>query len=455
MKLELPHFFYYTQKIDVDFDSFTSFSVNCESELESNRLLLSLWREFDTALGRENNRCPWLYMPRRFNEKKQLITFLGVIDTKIGHFYVCVSYKKKGCIDNIHFYSLNCDENYQGRIKLLLKLAVENIDKLRFFYVRAKLTSRIPDLKFHKYKGENYQFTDDKDGFNLNFKLNAVDSFEATQLTEKRLRSLVSFLAIETNIHFDYDDVHVSDIEIPVKPESIVLLDDVLLEKGSDVKGIDYIDGYPIKESKVLLSQNAVEFIDRHIFVNREILNDKKVHEFLKGCIHFHKALSYDEQISPPTLLTTEKYVLSLAPIGIFNKQGLINNAITFYLSSLEVISFEKASSTTCPECNQVQYKISQRVTDFIKEYLSDDLSKVFKKLYNFRSKFLHTGESSSANLNTHTRPMLDTSTATGAKDFGFVTVSINGITNGMYTTNIKEWTSFCFRNYYRKEIMN
>jgi hypothetical protein len=455
MILELPHFFYFTQKVDVDFDSFKTFSANCENELDSNRFLLSLWREFDIALGRENKRCPWLYMPRRFNGKKQLITFLGVIDTTIGHFYVCVSYKKKGCIENIHFYSQNCDEDYHEKIKLLIRQAVENIDKLYLFHVRAKLISIIPDLKFHNYIGENFQFTNDKDGFNLVFKLNAVDSFEATQLTEKRLRALISFLAIETNIHFDYDDVHISDIVIQVPQDSIILLDEVILEKGSEIKGIDYIDGYPIKDSKVLLSKFAIDFIDKYIFVDREILNNKNVHEFLKGCIHFHKALSYEEQISPPALLTTEEYVLSLAPVGIFNKQGLINNAITFYLSSLEVISFEKATSTTCPECNQVQYKISQRVTDFVTEYLHDDLSKVFKKLYNFRSKFLHTGESSSANLNTHTRPMIDTSTATGAKDFGFVTVSINGNTTGMYTTNIKEWTSFCFRNYYRKEIMN
>lgn len=455
MIIKVPHYKVLNTTIEVDFTLFDSFSVQTKNEIDSNQFLLSLWHELDIELGNKDGRCPWAYFPNRYKLKRNLLSFLGIVNTAIGHFYVAISYQKKGDIDSIHFYSQNSSEDYKKRIKGLVKKAIKNNKKTISYTVTAELKSIFQDLTFYNYTGNNFEFYEENEKSKIKFKVNSIDEFEATQLTEKRLRTLTAFLAIETNIHFDFDNVSISDTpNIEKYNTTLCKHQEEVVLKHTNENGKDFIDDYPIYDSKLLISSKGVEFLNNYVFVEREYKNPKIVRSFLQACIHFQKGLASESTLIMQTAFMSEELVFAFSPVGIFNKQAIINNAMTFYLSSIEVLSFYGSQQSTCKTCNQVQYKIGQRVADFIEEYFNNDLSKVFKKLYNNRSKFLHTGESSSSNLNTHIKPMMDLTTASGLKDYGFITVNINGNCSGVYTSNVREWTSYCFRQYYRKKIL-
>lgn len=455
MKIKVPHYKVLNTTIEVDLILFEAFSIQTKGEINSNQFLLSLWHELDTELGNKDGRCPWAYFPNRYKLKKNLLSFLGIIDTTLGHFYVAISYQKKGDIDSIHFYSQNCKTDYKTIIKGLVKKAIKNIDNTVAYIVTAELTSVFQSLFFYNYSGDNFDFFVENEKNKIKFQVNSIDKFEATQLTEKRLRTLTAFLAIETNIHFDYDNVSISD-SVNVEKTHVPMCkhqEEVVISNTNE-NGACFIDEYPIFDYKILISKTGIEFLNNYVFVGREYTNPKIVRSFLQACIHFQKGLSSETAMIMPTAFMSEEYLFAFSPVGIFNKQAIINNATTFYLSSIEVLSYYGSQQTTCKTCHQVQYKIGQRVADFIEEYFNNDLSKVFKKLYNNRSKFLHTGESSSSNLNTYIKPMMDLSTASGLKDYGFITVNINGNCSGVYTSNVREWTSYCFRQYYREKIL-
>ena len=451
MKVQVPHFQVLSDLIELDFNDFETFSISIKGELESNQFLVSLWHEFDQELG-EDGKCPWAYFPNRFMNKKHSVTSFGIMQTKIGHFYVMVSYKQRGSIDSIHFYSLNCSkDSYKGVIKGIIKKAVVNIDKLVKFTITSRLFSLVENTTFYPYNGTRFSFYDNESVNYIKFQLLAKDQFEATQLTEKRLRSLTAFLSIETNLYFDFDNISIHPNEEEISKEACVFQDDKEIDA---IKGNEFIDYNSIFEGKIHISQAGVNFINKYIFVEREHKNPPNIHLFMKGCLHFYKGLKDDFSIPEEFIASSEHQTLAISPIGIFNKQSIINNSITYYLSALETISSNEGTQTTCSTCGQTQYKISQRVSDFIKRYLSDDLGMLFKKIYDIRSKYLHTGTSSSTNQNSRNRPLIDSSTGTGAKDYGFISVQVNGKPASFHISNVREWTSFCIRRYYKETIL-
>lgn len=330
MIFKVPHYKTLSSKIEVDFSLFESFSIQTKGEIDSNQFLLSLWNEFDRELGNSNGRCPWAYFPDRFKLKKSLMTLLGIIDTTIGNFYVAITYQKKGDIDNIYFYSLNSEEEYTSKIKGLIKLAINNLKNVDTYTVTAELKSIFQDLYFEEYSGNNFKFLVERNKIKIRFTLKAINDFEATQLTEKRLRTLISFLSIETNIHFDYTNVLVNKEQIEDNNSKLCIYQDEVLLQGKNEQGEDFIDEYPIHDSKLLISKKGIEFLNKHIFIEREFDNPRIVHNFLRACIHFHRGLAYESEIITPTEFLNDTQSFTFSHLGIFNKQAINDITINF-----------------------------------------------------------------------------------------------------------------------------
>jgi hypothetical protein len=454
MKFKVPHYKVLNNMIEVDFVQFETYSIQTKGEVESNNFLLSLWHQLDLEYGNSDGKCPWAYFPNRYKLKKNLMSFFGIVDTSIGHFYVSTTYKRKGDIDSIHFFSFNSTIDYKSKLKIIINKAFKNINNLNEYTVSADLDCIFTDLCIDEYKDDKFEFQAKNGKSSIRFLTKAIDNYEATQLAEKKLRTLTAFLAIETNVHFDYENVEIKQQSIKINKKAPIKFQDEVLLEFTNQNGKDYIDEYPISNSRLLLTKQGLEFIRKYIFPEREFCNSKQVHNFLQACMHFHKGLAYESETIVPASFVSDEHLYAFSPIGIFNKQYVINNSITLYLSSLEVLSFYGATQSTCAKCNQVQYKISQRVADFVIEYLHKDLGKAFKRLYNIRSKFLHAAECSSSNLNTSIKPMIDSETASGLKDYGFITINVDGKSFGVYTNNVREWTSYCFRRYYSQKIL-
>lgn len=51
-------------------------------------------------------------------------------------------------------------------------------------------------------------------------------------------------------------------------------------------------------------------------------------------------------------------------------------------------------------------------------------------------------------------RPYLDKNSGTGARDYGGISFYKNGKSFALALNNIREWTSYSLRNYYKKHLI-
>jgi hypothetical protein len=123
------------------------------------------------------------------------------------------------------------------------------------------------------------------------------------------------------------------------------------------------------------------------------------------------------------------------------------------YLSAIETASMPEGQPRTCPACGNVIYKISARVEKLTSTYLSPETGKVFKELYNMRSKYLHAGKLSCDSYLVTTRPFIDPSTGSGLTDYGFISCKVGGKLAIIALQNIQELTTYILRCYYQEHI--
>jgi hypothetical protein len=443
--------------LELEFDEFKQLSVDTVGISNSNMFLLSLWREFDNNITpKKNDRCPWAYLPQKLILKKSNVTYFGSFYSKFGYIHVAISFKTKGNIDNICFYSASIDLNtILPILKGFVKHAKQNINNKFVFRAKTEFRTNFKGVYLENYFGDKFGFSTIKKKTFLELEVSAIDKYHATNLLMLKIRLLIDFLSVETNIPFYHDKVIIEQKKLSnfnfqgIKYQSDFKVD------NSDDSGDEFIDMHPIKADKIFLSREGVEFIEKYIINSDEYFDNDLISLFIKSCGHFRKGL-YDEiGISGNLQEASNELFLYVRKNAIRNTQSIIDNSITYYLSALETASMFGHNPDTCPECNQIRYKINQRVSNFVKGYLTELHGSIFKKIYNFRSKYLHSGEYSTTNNDTIIKPMIDLSTGTGAIDAGFITLSLSNGVIGVDIQNIREWTSFCLRKYYKENIIN
>ena len=197
----------FKKDLELDLSSFIEFSVGTKNIDESNLFLNSLWREFNANIAPNGLlKCPWAYLPQKHMYRKSIITYFGSMRCKLGYVHVVISYKTKGCIDNILFFIAECNNIEENKriLKRLVKLAKKNIN-LRFKYkieyeLIGKYQNNICNKLLCCYSGKNFNI-DIKENFNnIMFCVNAQDMFDAERIAQRKILQIVNFLAVETNI---------------------------------------------------------------------------------------------------------------------------------------------------------------------------------------------------------------------------------------------------------------
>lgn len=428
---------------EVDFDDFERIDVGLKGEENSNHFLWKLWALFDAqyAPGHANGYVPWAYLPQKYKGKKNQVLVLGNINTSLGNFHVAISCVKKGDIDSICFYSgINNDSQTYQKLRKIVLQAKEEMELLHTFHYTVELYSKFEKLKVHTYVGKHFRLYSLDDKIYVSFDVACADKYEAYHLGMERMKYFSAFLAVETNILFDYP----------------LLEDSILQEKIGIPQPIymkNFIDGYAISEDVVLLSEEASHFLDEYIFVERDLHFSQLVKYFLLGCIHVQDALKEQEAFDDAVSISLPTLSYGAMRKQVKNKQEKYTHCIMHYLSAIETASFEDGSHEVCAACGNVKYKIAARVKDFVTRYLSDNLGKLFKGLYAIRSKYLHTGILSTSGDFLNVRPILDFGTELGLPDNSFVSVKVNGNVQKVSALNIKEWTTFCLRCFYHEKI--
>lgn len=431
--------------VEVEFDNFVKVEVGMKGELESNRFLLSLWNEFDEQYAPQKSpeRCPWAYFPSRHLGKKCSVICFGGLQTKIGDILVAISFRTKGDIDAIHFGILRPNNEKLTEIFTgLVSSAKLKMNAVDIYIVKAKLINKVVDSLFYSYGDGRFRIYNENKCNYISFIVLAINKDEAKGEAVSRLNYLRAFLSVETNFLFGYDEVEISNnnVVLPIWEESPYQE--------------DFIDSYSEKDGFILISKKAVSFLGKYLFGRRELLFSDAIKYFLLGCRHFYEGRVAESKLEEAVVASSKHQTFYLTLNDLRDKEAIINATITSYLSSIETATFVNGINMTCPKCNAVQYKIAQRIADFVSRFFSEDMGKLFKKIYGFRSKYLHVGFSSTSNNYNHNKPLLDVNTGTGAIDYGFHTVRVDGGVVGLSTSNVREWTSYCLRKYYQKELL-
>lgn len=428
---------------EVDFDDFERIDVGIKGEIESNHFLWKLWHLFDLQYAPSNgNGCaPWAYLPQRYIGKKNQVLVLGNINTALGNFQVAISYVTKGDIDSICFYSgIHNDKLTYKKLRELVLQAKDEVNQLETFHYKVELYSHFDKLNFHPYIGQHFKLYTQNEKIYVSFDVTCVDKYEAYHLGMERMKYLAAFLAVETNILFDYPFIETSSMEDMITENQPVFMQ-------------NYIDGYSISGDTVLLSEEGFHFLNQYVFVERDLCLTHLVKYFLLGCIHVQDGMKEQEDFDDVVKATFPNLTYAAMRKQVKNRQEKYTHCIMHYLSAIETASFEEGNHETCACCGAVKYKIGARVKDFMTKYFNENLGNIYKGLYNIRSKYLHTGILSTSGDFLNARPLLDIGTDLGLFDASFVSVRANGNVSLVSAMNIKEWTTFGMRSFYHEKM--
>lgn len=443
--------------LELDFNKFIVLNVGTVNLEESNLFLNSLWRECNLELSpKELDRCPWAYFPKKITTKKYNISYFGSMRTKIGIIHVAISYKIKGRIDNLHFFSENVDlYSNKALFKSIIRKAKKNINVKFKYLVKCRLVGKYEStgyiLSLNDYSTDFFR-TYVEDGVSyIEFVLDAQDLLDGYKNANIKLKLITNFLAVETNIYFKYSNINIIEKENDEIEKNIyvnnIYQEDIHID-DLDCEGDKFVDFYVSINQKVLLSKKGIGFIDKIISNNKEV-DDLNI--FLNSCYHFRQGLEREYDLDTQNYEIYSDCIIKVSNINQTEVGCRIDGALTHYLSAIETVTLINYEPQKCQICGQLKFKINKRVYDFINTYVSENHGDIFKKLYNLRSKYLHIGEEYTSYNNNHVRPLLDNKTATGCKEYDFISINIDGNIIGFGVSNIREWTSHALRNFYKQ----
>jgi hypothetical protein len=177
----------------------------------------------------------------------------------------------------------------------------------------------------------------------------AFDDIDARHEVKLRLENILNLLAVWTNCSLE---------EQQTAPNADAL-DKSLADFWTDT---DWIDDRPTSDGRALLERECIAFCDEivagHVAANDALLRSMRL---------FHQGISISN-----------------------DSRTMGDLAAVLLVSALECIS--EGEPTTCKECGQAVYKISQRVLDLGVKHLGEGSAWLFKRHYAFRSKYLHSG---------------------------------------------------------------
>lgn len=429
-----------------DLSEFIAFPINIDGYVECNHFLLSLCHQLDLnyAPQQSPDRAPWKYTPIRESGKNLACVTVGTVCTSIGIYTIAYTSRNMENIDTLYIYNiLGKHIDNKGLFKVLIKDSIKKRNEINEYVFSIKVHCIVNNITSETYIGKNFCFTKDEDCFRLLFRLNAIDNREAFDICRQRVRHFLAFMAIETNLFFHAEAASLESEKWAFNYKE---------NKGQFFH--DYIDTYSIKGNCLMISSFGYEFIDKYIFTDREATDDSYAKVIIAGGEHIYEGIRTELNLGENLLSVLPNSVLMLKKVDA-PYQIDVTKSLMSYMSALEVATINEGKPDRCKYCNTELYHISHRIKDIATRYLSEDLGKVYSKLYSLRSKYLHAGKFSTDFDQVHIRPVFSHSTNTGLVDAGFISLKMSGRTFLVSVMNVKEWTTYCLRCYYQEKLFS
>lgn len=434
------------QSVTVPLSDFEKFEVGMVNAADSSAFVISLCHQLNIRVGnQEIGRAPWSYTPYHIQIKDVAVVCMGNVSTKLGVFTVVIECRNKKTIDHIYFYNLSGAHLYKSdELCEIVEEAIRLRNDTQSFVYRAKLSFN-KDIEIAYYYGENFKtFAVRKESF-VEFQVKAIDIMEANDLARQKLSLFCHFLALDTNIIACYSEFE--KINAPIA------------HGGKPMMKLypPFIDGSPISENLLYLTEYGAKFINTYIFTPRTITENRIAQNILSASSHIYDGLCAEGGIEEEVKFVGPNFVFSEVPVK-YKSQDLCTKSIMSYMSAVEIATINEGKSDKCEKCGTELYHITARVKDIASKYLSYELGRIFGILYSMRSKYLHAGIFSTGFDQGHPRPVFDPDSPNLLVPRQFVTIKKDGRSLNLYVSNVREWTTFLLRAYlgdilYNKKI--
>lgn len=355
------------------------FAVGLKSNKETNDFLRCLWSRLGTHFGG----IGWHYSPMRTRNQ----IFVG--HASIGNnvlLDVSLFYKERGCISKIDFSPSGYKDGVilKKQLKQCIDEAFDNEKYLEEHFLKLKLDK---NLSFNKRKGINFSV----DGNEIILKIRGYGDNDSGSMFKMQLQQVCNLLTFDTLRYVTFSGTLTE--EIREKHNFTTNLVDS--ETGEVTDTIEKNERY----RGLAVSDNMANYIDEYL--ERPYMYERH-----------HSLFDISTQLFAQAVRNEE-----MANIMAGLPEPYVEQAITNYMSALEVITLNDKEPETCECCGQTKYSIARRVSDLMEQALCNG-KEIAKKYYGNRSKFVHAGVLLSSNsYTTSSIPLMSKYTFTGLLD--------------------------------------
>ncbi len=356
-----------------------TFAVGLKSNKETNDFLRCLW----SRLGNHFGGIGWEYSPVRTGNR----IFVGFASLgKDILLDVSLFYKERGCLSKIELSPRGCKDGVilKKQFKQCIEEAIDNGKYLKEHFFKAKLDK---NLSFKKRKEKNFSV----DGNDIILKIRGYDTNDCGSMFKMQLQQVCNLLTFDTLRYITFSGTLTE--EIREKHNFITNLVDY--ETGKVTDALEKNERY----RGLTVSDNMANYID-------EYLEKPYMYE------NHHTLFDISTQLFAQAVRNEE-----MANIMAGLPEPFVEQAITNYMSTLEVITLNDKEPETCECCGQTKYSIARRVSDLMEQAVHNGKD-IAKKYYGNRSKFVHAGVLLSSNSYAKSSiPLMSKNTYTGLLD--------------------------------------
>lgn len=431
------------QKAPLKFDycDFKKIEVNSKNIQESNEVLSSIWRELGIKIGLREDRCPWIYTPKRITNGSKSYVFFGSVNSRIGEILFACSFIKKGTIDEFAYLIKNKEDRSVEKEALIYQIIKAGLDRKgekEEFTVSYEIMSVDQGggyYKFAYYQGKNFVIESNDDGnCRIKFRCEAHDRYSLYNKAQIIIAKICDFLTVLTNTLVEYCEM------------KAYLGWSMGNERSMDFADKEYIDFILVdNQRKILLIKEAILVIDL-IIDGRKIEDMFDMQKIVNCSQMFREAMEIHFICSGQLIGATDTQVLTVHKINGTSRTNMLGTAASLYMSALEAVTLSEKKPEKCSECGQAKFEISSRIEKIGTQYLGAEVGKILKKIYAKRSGYFHASNMFNCNLGLKTLPQLDERTETRCMENGFSSIMYEGQSVLVFEQNIMEWVSYIIR---------
>ena len=324
-------------------------NINLNNVHDSNLFLRKLWSELEKGNG-------WLFSSIRNDN--------NICIGQCNYGKVSFDYSQRGCIKNIYFSDVSC-ENVDFVQKAITR--AKKIEEIKTYFVLMELPFLTFNMKNELFSPEILQKGNKS---YLYFKVNAYSQKDLKYLLGKKREAIRALFSVYVRRVFP-----INSFKISYSSKAIKSINSHCKEVIYDRDWVDLAEMPRTEEGHYLFPQELLVLIDE--IVDRNFYSNE-INMLLNAAHAYHSAT----------------YLAELSIKNNIDMIGCANIANSIVISALEPLAaLENVPTSVCEKCGADIYSVVKKIKMLLERYLTPNLAKyIVEEYYSKRSKFFHEG---------------------------------------------------------------